>query len=78
MSYSKAELISYRIERAKESLTDAEFLVREERWNAAANRMYYAFFFIISSYLVFIDVNANTHSGLKSAFNNLLIKTGKN
>lgn len=40
MSYSKEELIQYRIERAREAFADAEYLVSEERWNAAANRMY--------------------------------------
>jgi len=51
MSYSKEELVRYRIERARESFTDAEYLVKEERWNAAANRMYYACFYVVSSYL---------------------------
>ena len=35
MSYSREELVLYRIQRAKESYEDAEYLVREERWNAA-------------------------------------------
>ncbi len=43
MSYSKEELIRYRIGRAREAFTDAEYLVSQERWNAAANRMYKAF-----------------------------------
>lgn len=37
MSYSKEELVRHRIERARESLQDAEFLLQEERWNGAAN-----------------------------------------
>lgn len=77
MSYSKEQLVQYRIERAREAFTDAEYLVREERWNAAANRMYYACFYIVSAYLVFRNLNAATHSGLKAAFNLELVKTGK-
>ena len=77
MSYSKVELIQYRIARAKEAFTDAEILISEERWNAAANRMYYACFYVVSAYLVFRDLNAVTHSGLKAAFNLELVKTGK-
>jgi uncharacterized protein len=50
MSYSKEELVRYRIERARESYEDAEYLVEEERWNAAANRMYYACFYVVSAY----------------------------
>lgn len=77
MSYSKEELVRYRIERARESFTDAEYLVKEERWNAAANRMYYACFYVVSSYLAFKGLTAATHSGLKGTFNRELIKTGR-
>ena len=77
MSYSKEELVQYRMERAWESLTDAEILVNEQRWKSAANRMYYACFYAISAYLAFQGIRATTHSGLKSAFNQELIKPGK-
>ncbi len=77
MSYSKEELIQYRIDRAKEAFADAEYLSSEERWNAAANRMYYACFYIVSAYLAFRGLNAATHSGLKAAFNLELVKSGK-
>ncbi len=77
MSYSKEELVQYRIERAREALTDAGILAKEERWKSAANRMYYACFYAVSAYLAFRDIKATTHSGLKSAFNQELVKTGK-
>lgn len=77
MSYSKEELVRHRIERARESLQDAEYLLGEERWNGAANRMYYACFYMVSAYLAFKGFSAATHSGLKSAFNQELIKTGR-
>ncbi|MEO7926584.1 MAG: HEPN domain-containing protein [Saprospiraceae bacterium] len=70
-------MIRYRIDRACESLEDSQILVKEERWNAAANRMYYACFYIVSAYLVLKGLNSATHSGLKSAFNKELILTGK-
>ena len=77
MSYSKEELVQYRMARARESLKDAEILVKEERWRSAANRMYYACFYAVSAYLAFLGLKATTHSGLKSAFNQELVKTGK-
>jgi uncharacterized protein len=77
MSYSKDELVRYRIERAKEAYEDADYLAREERWNAAANRMYYACFYVVSAYLAFRGLTATTHSGLKNVFNQELIKTGR-
>jgi uncharacterized protein len=77
MSYSKEELVQYRMLRPRESLKDAEILVKEERWSSAANRMYYACFYAVSAYLAFRGLKATTHSGLKSAFNQELVKTGK-
>lgn len=77
MSYSKEELVRHRIERARESLQDAEYLLQEQRWNGAANRMYYACFYVVSAYLAFKGLTAATHSGLKSTFNQELIKTGR-
>jgi len=77
MSYSKKELITYRLERAKESYEDGKLLVSKSRWNSAANRLYYACFYIVSAYLAKRDIRATTHSGLKIAFNKELVKTGK-
>jgi uncharacterized protein (UPF0332 family) len=77
MSYSKKELITYRLERAKESYEDGRLLVSKSRWNSAANRLYYACFYIVSAYLAKRDIRATTHSGLKAAFNKELVKTGK-
>ncbi|NUO02143.1 MAG: HEPN domain-containing protein [Saprospiraceae bacterium] len=77
MSFSKQELVKYRIARAKEVFEDAEILVERKRWNSAANRMYYACFYIVSAYLAQKGQEAATHSGLKSAFNQELIKSGK-
>lgn len=77
MSYSKEELIKYRLERAKEAFEDGEILANNLRWNSAANRMYYACFYMVSAYLIKKDLKATTHSGLKSTFNKELIKSGK-
>lgn len=77
MSYSKAELVNYRLSRAKEAFEDGEILASNQRWNSAANRLYYACFYIVSAYLAKQEIEAVTHSGLKSAFNKELVKTGK-
>lgn len=51
MSYSKEELVKYRLNRAKESFEYGEILVLKGMWNSVANRMYYACFYTISAYL---------------------------
>jgi len=77
MTFSKTDLVRYRIQRAEEAFKDGQLLAEENRWNAAANRLYYACFYIISAYLVLKDIKSSTHSGLKSAFNQELVKSGK-
>ncbi|HMO41248.1 MAG TPA: HEPN domain-containing protein [Saprospiraceae bacterium] len=74
MSYSKEDLANYRIERAKESLEEASILSESNHWNTVANRLYYACFYITSAYLVKNNMEASTHNGIKSKFNNELIK----
>jgi uncharacterized protein (UPF0332 family) len=46
MTFSKTELVRYRIERAEEAFKDAQLLANEERWNAAANRLCYSCFIL--------------------------------
>jgi uncharacterized protein (UPF0332 family) len=77
MSFSKNELVEYRMTRAKEAFSDGEILASRERWNAAANRLYYACFYAVTAYLAYTDMVATTHAGVKSAFNKELILTGK-
>lgn len=77
MSYSKEELVKYRLGRAKEAFEDGEILASKKRWNSVANRMYYACFYIVSAYLAKMGLRATTHSGLKATFNRELVKTGK-
>lgn len=77
MSYSKEELVKYRLSRAKEAFEDGEMLAENERWNSAANRLYYACFYIVSAYLAKMEIRATTHTGLKTTFNKELVKSGK-
>ena len=77
MNFSKAELVQYRLSRAKEAFKDAEILTVSKSWNAAANRLYYACFYAVSAYLALHDIETTTHAGLKAAFNKELIKSGK-
>ncbi len=76
MSYSKKDLINYRIDRAEETLADARLLVSEKRWHSATNRLYYSCFYIVSAYMIYAGNTATTHSGLKFLFNKELVKAG--
>ena len=41
---SRASLVQYRLERAKEALEEADILKKESHFNAAANRLYHQLF----------------------------------
>lgn len=77
MSFSKEEVAQYRIQRAKESLTEAVIMRENQRWQMVANRLYYASFYAVSAYFIQHGMKAFTHAGVKSSFNKELVKTGK-
>jgi uncharacterized protein (UPF0332 family) len=67
-------LIKYRIERAEETYKEALLMRTEDHWNACANRLYYACFYAVSALLVKYGLSSSKHSGIKSLFNQYIIK----
>ena len=51
MSRTKEDLITYRIQRAYDTLDSAKTLARSEHWNGVANRLYYACFYAVLALL---------------------------
>lgn len=49
-SNERDEYIRYRLEKALESFEMAELLIKNEKWNAAVNRLYYAAYYAVSSF----------------------------
>lgn len=43
-------------------------------WNACANRLYYACFYAVSALLVKHGLSSSKHSGIKSLFNQHIVK----
>jgi uncharacterized protein (UPF0332 family) len=68
------DLIKYRIERAEETYEEALLMQAEDHWNACANRLYYACFYAVSALLVKYGLSSSKHSGVKSLFNQHIIK----
>jgi len=52
MTGSIDDLIHYRINRAFETLREAETMIENEFWNASINRIYYACFYAVSGLLL--------------------------
>ena len=77
MSKSKHELVSYRLQRARETLTDAHILADAGRWNPCVNRLYYACFYAVSALLIQEGLSSSKHAGLRSLFNRHFVRTNK-
>ena len=77
MSDYKADFIPYRVNKAKETLRDAQLLALNGSWNSYVNRLYYACYYAVSALLLKNNVTTQTHAGLKTQFGLTYIKTGK-
>lgn len=74
---SRKALIAYRIQRAYETLKEAEVMIRESFYNASVNRMYYACYYATVALLLKFDIQAQTHNGVKTMLGLHFISTGK-
>jgi len=76
MSVSTEDLINYRINRAFETLKEAEKMVENQFWNASINRIYYACFYSVSALLLKKDIDTSTHRGIRQMFGLHFVQTG--
>lgn len=65
------------LDRAEDTLEDAETILKMNMVLAAVNRTYYGVFYCISALLITEDVVSKTHQGAQIKFNELFIKTDK-
>ena len=65
----------YRLERAKQDLSDAEFSYKHKRYLNANNRAYYSIFHAIKSVLALERVDFKRHKDVLAYFNQHYIKT---
>lgn len=73
----KELLIKYRMERAEESLAEAELLYNEGKsYRGAVNRAYYAMFYSVLALLAKQGKGTSKHSGAMALFDLNFIKPG--
>ena len=70
------ELILYRLNRAKETYSEAQTMADHGHYQGAANRMYYACFYAVNALLLRDGLSSAKHSGIRSLFNRQYIKPG--
>ena len=77
MNDYRADLITYRLERADALLQTCRNLVDDRDWFSLANRLYYAVYQAISALLVHNAIPVNSHTGAKAMFDLHFVKTNK-
>ena len=70
------ELISYRLNRAKETFEEAELMAKMKHWNTCVNRLYYACFYAVNALLLSRNFSSSKHIGVRGLFNQHFVKTG--
>lgn len=77
MTPEQIELIRYRTARSHEALEEARLLLTNGHLHTAANRIYYACFYVASALLLGEGLSSPKHSGVRALFDRHWIKTGR-
>lgn len=67
MSFTEDErqaIVAYRMKKAKDTLEEAKGIASLGYWNAVANRLYYATYYITVALLIDYNFYAHTHQGV--------------
>ncbi len=72
-----AELVRYRLARARESFAEAELLLANDHVRTAVNRLYYACFYAVSALLLTEGHSSSKHSGVRALFDQHWIVPGR-
>ena len=71
----KNALIALKVERANETIKEIPVLIEQGFYRTAANRMYYACYYIVSALLLQRGYEARTHNGIITLFSLKFVKT---
>ena len=74
---STNDLIDYRLQRAKETLKEADYNAAGGYFNAAVNRLYYSCYYAASALMLANNIEASTHKGIKTMIGLQFVKPGK-
>lgn len=68
------EMVSYRIDRAKQTLKEVDLHIENQLWATAINRLYYACFYAVSGLLLKNNIKVQSHTGTRQMFGLHFIK----
>lgn len=63
---SREELIKYRLQRAEETLAEADYNADGGYYNGAVNRLYYACYYAAAALMLSEHLDVSTHKGIKN------------
>lgn len=61
---SRADIVAYRLERAKSTIREVKDVGNIGYWNLAANRLYYAAYYASAALLIHNGIEATSHRGV--------------
>jgi len=70
-------LVSYRLQRARETIEEAKVLLETGHANACVNRLYYACFYAVSALLLTQNISTSKHSHVRALLHRDYIKSGQ-
>lgn len=76
-SESRNALIHYKLDKANQTIKEADFLASAEFYNTAVNRLYYAAYYAASALMLSDSLETVTHKGIKTMLGLKFISTGK-
>jgi uncharacterized protein (UPF0332 family) len=74
---SRQQLINYRIEQARATAREAEFLLNNDMLRGAMNRIYYSMFYMLQALSLKFQFESSKHAQLLGWFNKTFIHSGK-
>jgi uncharacterized protein (UPF0332 family) len=77
MPYDKNVLITYRIQRARETVEEVKMALEQNRLHLAENRVYYAMFYMVQALALKYDFKTSKHAQLLGWFNKEFVHTGQ-
>ena len=76
MTGDTEDLIKYRISRSRETLIEAETMIKNGYWNASVNRIYYSCFYAVSGLMLRNGIESNSHKGIRQMFGLHFVQSG--
>ena len=69
-------IVRLELAKARNTFADTVLCANEQRWESAANRLYYSLFHAVSALLINAGLSVKSHRGILSLFGQQFVRTG--